>query len=229
LKVGALASRTGLTIRTLHHYDEIGLLSPASRTPSGHRLYDVRDVARLQQIQALRSLGLSLDEIGETLRSGRYSARDIVRLHIDRLELQIAQHQQVVSRLSRLADHLDNESTLSMDELCQVIGATHTMERYFTPTQLAAMHARGATLGAAQVRAMQAEWAELIPAMRAHWTRGTPSTDRDVQRLAQRWRELLQLFTQGDPEIAQRLRAMAVGEPADGMPEVGLMEYVGKA
>lgn len=229
LKVGALASRTGLTIRTLHHYDEIGLVSPAARTPSGHRLYDVRDVARLQQIQALRSLGMSLEEIGETLRSGRYAPREIVQLHIARLEQQIAQQQQVVRGLARLADHLDDASELSMDELCQVIGATRTMERYFTPAQLTAMHARGATLGAEQVRAMQAEWAELIPAMRAHWHRGTPSTDPEVQRLAQRWRDLLHQFTQGDPEITQRLRVMAVGEPVDGMPEEGLMEYVAKA
>ena len=61
LKIGELASRTGLTVRTLHHYDEIGLLKPSHRTDSGHRLYTVRDLGRLQQIVSLRQLGFSLD------------------------------------------------------------------------------------------------------------------------------------------------------------------------
>ena len=47
MKVGTLAKKTGLTIRTLHHYEEIGLLSPSHRTASGQRLYGAEDVARL--------------------------------------------------------------------------------------------------------------------------------------------------------------------------------------
>ena len=62
-KVGELARRTGLTIRTLHHYDEIGLLKPTLHTGAGHRLYTAGDVARLQQVRSLRQLGFSLEEI----------------------------------------------------------------------------------------------------------------------------------------------------------------------
>lgn len=63
LKVGELAERTGLSVRTLHHYDEIGLLSPVGRTGSGHRLYGGEELTRLAQIVSLRQLGLSLDAI----------------------------------------------------------------------------------------------------------------------------------------------------------------------
>ena len=59
-KVGELASATGLTVRTLHHYERIGLLSPAQRTEGNQRLYDEGDVVRLYRIRALRDLGLSL-------------------------------------------------------------------------------------------------------------------------------------------------------------------------
>ena len=62
-KVGALARQTGLTVRTLHHYDEIGLLAPSLRTGAGHRLYTADDLGRLLQILSLRQLGLSLDEV----------------------------------------------------------------------------------------------------------------------------------------------------------------------
>ncbi|MEA2488332.1 MAG: hypothetical protein QOH21_124, partial [Acidobacteriota bacterium] len=56
-KIGELAKRTGVSVRTLHHYDEIGLLTPSHRTESGHRLYGREEVIRLQQIVSLRQVG----------------------------------------------------------------------------------------------------------------------------------------------------------------------------
>ncbi len=70
LKIGELAKRTGLTVRTLHHYDQVGLLTPANRSRAGYRLYDEKDLHRLQQIMSMRALGLSLQEIGEMLAAG---------------------------------------------------------------------------------------------------------------------------------------------------------------
>ena len=60
-KVGELAAVTGVTVRTLHHFDEIGLLHPAERSPVGHRLYTTSDVQRLYRILALRQVGISLE------------------------------------------------------------------------------------------------------------------------------------------------------------------------
>ena len=62
-RVGELAGQTGLTVRTLHYYDEIGLLSPSHRSDAGYRLYTAGDVVRLQQIRSLRHLGFALEEI----------------------------------------------------------------------------------------------------------------------------------------------------------------------
>ena len=67
LKVGELARRTGLTVRTLHHYDEIGLLRPSQHMVSGHRLYTAADVARLQRVLSLRQLGFGLEEVRQCL------------------------------------------------------------------------------------------------------------------------------------------------------------------
>jgi DNA-binding transcriptional MerR regulator len=69
LKVGELAALANLTVRTLHHYDSIGLLQPSARSDAGYRLYDRDDVARLHQIQALRAFGMSLSDIGLYLDS----------------------------------------------------------------------------------------------------------------------------------------------------------------
>jgi DNA-binding transcriptional MerR regulator len=64
LKVGELAARAGLTVRALHHYDSIGLLTPSARSDAGYRLYGRDDVARLHQIQTLRAFGMALANIG---------------------------------------------------------------------------------------------------------------------------------------------------------------------
>ena len=80
LKVGDLARRTGLTVRTLHHYDLIGLLKPSLHTESGHRLYTGRDVGRLQQVLSLRQLGFSLDEIRACLDQPGFSPLEVITL-----------------------------------------------------------------------------------------------------------------------------------------------------
>src|ERR1017187_4796542 len=66
-KVGVLAQATGLTVRALHYYEQIGLLGPSQRSPAGHRLYDSADVARLYRISLLRRLAFPLDQITSVL------------------------------------------------------------------------------------------------------------------------------------------------------------------
>src|SRR5439155_16209651 len=98
LKVGELSKRTGLTVRTLHHYDEIGLLRPSLHTGSGHRLYTEADVARLQQILSLRQLGFSLEQVRAALDRADFSPLEVIRLHVTRRKEQIALQQGLCER-----------------------------------------------------------------------------------------------------------------------------------
>src|ERR1035437_8549229 len=68
LRVGDLAKATGLSVRALHHYEEIGLLPPSTRNDAGHRVYSEKDIEKLQQIISLKQLGLSLGDIGRCLK-----------------------------------------------------------------------------------------------------------------------------------------------------------------
>src|SRR5690349_7809741 len=99
LKVGELARRTGLTVRTLHHYDEIGLLKPSLHTEAGHRLYTAGDIARLQQVMSLRQLGFTLEEIRDCLGRADFSPRKVIGLHLARLREQMALQRQLCARL----------------------------------------------------------------------------------------------------------------------------------
>jgi DNA-binding transcriptional MerR regulator len=215
LKVGALAARTGLSVRTLHHYDEIQLLVPSLRTPAGHRLYTYDDVARLQQIQSLRAMGFPLEEIRRLLEgSDGLTSRRVVAMQLDRLEQQIAEQQQLASRLRTLTHYLDTATPAPLTELCRIIEATIMMEQYFTPTQLEEIAARGTALGADTIREVEQAWGEVIPAVRAHMAKGTGPDDPELQALARRWKELVDLFTGGNREIAKNVRAMYDAEHA---------------
>ena len=103
LKVGELAKRTGLTVRTLHHYDEIGLVKPSLHTEAGYRLYTRGDVARLQQVLSLRQLGFALEDIRGCLDQSGFAPLEVIRLHIARLREQIELQKRLCERLEALA------------------------------------------------------------------------------------------------------------------------------
>jgi DNA-binding transcriptional MerR regulator len=85
LTVGDLAKLTGITVRTLHHYDEIGLVQPSDRSRAGYRLYADDDVLRLQQVLVYKELGLPLEEIAAVLDDPAFSRIDALRRQRDAL------------------------------------------------------------------------------------------------------------------------------------------------
>src|SRR5438067_12130573 len=106
LKVGELAALAGLTVRTLHHYDEIGLLCPSARSDAGYRLYHRDDVARLQSIQALRAFGMSLSDIGLCLDSPAGSPLAVVDRQLAALDRQRRELDRMRDGLLRLRGEL---------------------------------------------------------------------------------------------------------------------------
>src|SRR5437660_8343322 len=69
-RVSEFAEKAGVTVRTLHYYDRLGLLKPSGRTDAGYRLYGERDLVRLQQIVTLKFIGMPLREIKDLLNQG---------------------------------------------------------------------------------------------------------------------------------------------------------------
>lgn len=122
-KVGDLAKLTGLTVRTLRFYDQIGLLSPSGQTESGHRLYSESNLSRLHQILSLKELGLSLEEIKSTLNDGQISPLEIVGLQIDRIQEQIKLQQRLLEQLGHVSKLMQGKSQLTFEDFASLLQA----------------------------------------------------------------------------------------------------------
>jgi MerR family transcriptional regulator, thiopeptide resistance regulator len=201
LKVGELAKRTGLTVRTLHHYDDIGLLKPSLHTGSGHRLYTLRDLARLQQIVSLRQLGFSLDEVREWLERPDFSPIDVIGMHAARLREQVLLQQRLCERLEAIAAHLRAAGDVSADDFLKTIEGMTMIESYYTPEQMESLKKRRDHVGDDRIQQVQKEWPELIAQVRAEMQKGTAPTAPAVLELARRWIGLINEFTGGDQGI----------------------------
>jgi DNA-binding transcriptional MerR regulator len=231
--VGHLARATGLTVRTLHHWDEIGLLRPAERSGAGHRRYSDDDVARLYRIVALRRLGLSLDDVGEALDAEGPDLRAAVAAHLARVERQLAAQRELRRRLVGILDAFDRLDGPSTDQIIDAIEVMTMAERYYTPEQLEQLAERREELGDARIRDYEQEWAELLAAMERERAAGTDPADPGVQALAARWRELIAAFTGGDMGIHDSLNRMYEGEGVErasrGAVSPELFEYARRA
>jgi MerR family transcriptional regulator, thiopeptide resistance regulator len=226
-KIGELAQATGLTVRTLHHYDEIGLLVPSERTQAGYRLYGEEDVRRLYEIRALRELGLPLSEIPAVLDG---DPKAVLERHLSRVEEELARGRRLQSLLQGILERADSASGLDYMEAIQ---AMTMLDKYYTPEQLDQLEQRRKELGDAAQEQYHRDWGELIATAKRHYEQGTDPAAPEMQAVATKWRELIELFTGGDEALLGSLKTMFQEEgperASQGQLDAGLMEYVGQA
>lgn len=139
MKIGELSERSGRTVRTLHFYEELGLLSPASRTKGGFRLYDDNALVRVHWISRLQELGFSLPEIKEFLREihGNQSAPammgDLHRFYATKLR----ETREQIERLQAL----ESELSASLAYLRTCLGCAPATGKHQCPSCHAPDHA----------------------------------------------------------------------------------------
>ena len=232
-KVGELAALAGVTVRTLHHYEEVGLLIPSARSDAGHRLYSVDDLSRLYRILALRRLGLALDEVASALTHSGDGLRQTVARHLEQLTSELEMQEKLRGRLERLLSVLDGTETPTARHLVDVLEVMTMHEKYYTPEQLADLETRRNELGDEGMRKAEQEWADLIAAVEAEHAKGTDPSDPRVQELVAKWQDLISQFTGGDPAIRESLQKMyeteGVERASQGMVKPEVMEYMGRA
>ncbi|MVU75800.1 MerR family transcriptional regulator [Nocardia sp. ET3-3] len=172
-RVGELARETGVTVRTLHHYDRLGLVTASSRTGGGHRCYGEADVRRLHRVIALRDFGFTLEEIAGVLdETPDQDPRELVRQQLAVLDGRIAQAMRLRARLLGVREGLDRMVEPSAEEFLRLIEEMVAMNQPMTKEEFARMaerreaYMRGLTdeQRAEMERARQAAFAALSPA-----------------------------------------------------------------
>jgi DNA-binding transcriptional MerR regulator len=230
--VGTLAARTGLTVRTLHHYDTIGLLAPSGRTEAGYRLYSEDDLRRLERVVLLRALGIPLRDIAMALSTGAEGVLLVLERHAGDLRRRIRDEQQLVERVEHIVERIRNQSLSSADEALDTIQFAAALERHFDSDQIRDLRTHAREVGETRIREVEAEWPRLIAAVRHEMNDGAPPAAPQVLALARRWQQLVEEFVNGRSDIAMGVGRMMHTEPAvrqrTGL-DAAVVEYISRA
>lgn len=233
-KIGELAQQSGLTVRTLHHYDEIGLLSPSYRTTGDHRLYTPEDVATLQQITSLKSLGFTLEQTKEALTKPEFSPEKVLTMQLNHVSTQLKLTQDLQQRLEGMQRFLSTRK-LTAEEFLTAIRLMQEVAEMYTEEEMAIIQAQGEKIGKEGILSVEQEWPQLMEKMKAQLDKGAASDDPETLKLARRWKELVEMFTGGNQEIGAKLTDMYKNNPDAGKTFGGpgfdprMFEYVGEA
>ena len=214
--VHEVAALTGVTVRTLHHYDQIGLLHPKELTAAGYRLYDEESLARLQQILFFRELDLPLAEIRELLDDERFDAQATLQKH-RRL---LAMKRDRLDGLIRLTDEiLKGEKIMSFKEFDQTEiakaraeYAAEAKERWGDTAAYAENERRTRDYDGEKWQQTEEESARIFRAFAAEMDKAPD--DPAVQALVVQWRDYISAnFYECTDEILAGLGEMYTADP----------------
>lgn len=203
--VKKLAALAGVSVRTLHLYDQIGLLKPSIRTEKKYRLYGRAEALRLQQILFYKELGMPLKEIADILDDPQFDPVQSLQNHKKVLEQKREQLSTLLETIDKTIDHLKNETMLTTEELYEglpkeqvVTWRKESSEQWGTAVERSENHLRKKT---------KEEFAALKEAAGNNWTRLVALVNEDpasekVQDLIAEHYELIREFwgTAGLPD-----------------------------
>ncbi|MFZ3964998.1 MerR family transcriptional regulator [Enterobacter hormaechei] len=207
IQVGELAKRAGITVRTLHHYEQTGLLLPSARSAAGYRLYNLADVQRLHMIQTLAKAGLELAEIRDFLEQRSLSLAELLDGQITLLDKQLRSIHTLRNRLVELRTGLTDDATPDLESWLQTLELMNMYDRWFSKEELQQLPF------AVEKEALADIWSCLVTEVKHLLEQNVSVTDARATDLASRWMERLEQDTAGKPEFLTRLNEMHSVEP----------------
>jgi DNA-binding transcriptional MerR regulator len=212
--VSDFAEKAGVTVRTLHHYDRLGLLKPSGRTEAGYRLYGERDFARLQQIVTLKFIGLPLRQIKALLDGSDLDMAATLRLQRRLLvekRLQLEAAIQAIEEAERSLKSSRAPNLAALKKIIEVMERQNAMEwtkKYYSEEAQAKIAERARTWTPELQAQVEQNWKSLIGEVEAAIAAKVDPADTRAQALAKRWSELLRGFTGGDAGVQQGLNKL---------------------
>jgi DNA-binding transcriptional MerR regulator len=211
------ARRLGVSQKALRLYERRGLIQPL-RTGSGWRVYGAKEIARLHQILSLKGLGLPLSKIAALLSRAPVALEKILEAQEKALAQEHGRVDRALKLVRKARGKLAAGHALSVDDLIQLVKETTMtisqqdremkvifdplVERHFTKEEIEVLQQR--SYDQAEV---SRGWDALMAEAKALMAKGDP-TSPEAQDLARRWKAQVALFTQGDPAVAAKVKAM---------------------
>jgi DNA-binding transcriptional MerR regulator len=208
-RVSDFAEKAGVTVRTLHHYDRLGLLKPSGRTEAGYRLYSERDFARLQQIVTLKFIGLPLANIRALLDSTDLDINATLRFQRQLLSEKNRQMELAIKAIDAAERSILASGTPDWIALKKIIEVMEMqansdkewMKKYYSEDAQAKIAELNKTWTPEQQIKAQQDWKDLISDVEAAISHGEDPAGPAARLLAERWSALVKGFTRGDSEI----------------------------
>lgn len=211
LTIGQLARRTGVSVRALRHYEQLGLIAAPLRLVSGYRVYDNARISQLYRVLALKALRLPLKDIAAGVGAD-LDPQALIAQQLVQVRMQLRAQQLLLNRLEEVQAQLQGNPVATTETLLHAIEVTTMFEKYYTDQQREQLKERAATLGA-EIGQAQQRWPALLAEVGALYDAGTAPADPRVRALAQEWQALVQQFTGGDAGISASLTRMYQQEP----------------
>jgi len=213
-KVKEFAEKAGVTVRTLHHYDRLGLLKPSGRSSAGYRLYADRDFARLQQIVTLKFIGLPLKDIKALLDGSDLdlkAALGLQRRLLTEKQRQLAVAITTIEEAERSMQSSRTPDLAALKKIIEVMERQNDMEwtkKYYSDAAQAKIAERGRTFTPEMQAKVTQDWNELFRDVEAAISSQEDPAGPKARKLAERWVSLLSGFTGGDPEVQKGLNKL---------------------
>jgi DNA-binding transcriptional MerR regulator len=241
--VGQVARLAGVTVRTLHHYDEIGLLPPSGRAANGYRTYTAVDVARLQRILSWRELGFDLEQVADLVATDGSTASVAEQLRGQHALLltRIERLQAVAATVRKTLEAHDMGINLTPEEMLEVFGdhdptehAGEAEQRWGDTDAYRESQRRVSTYGKDDWLAIKAEGSAVNAAFVAAMDAGLPPDSAEAAAAARAHRDHISArFYEVSDEIHQGLAEMYVADPRFAQhydeQRPGLAQYVSDA
>jgi DNA-binding transcriptional MerR regulator len=210
-RVGEVAVLTRVSVRTMHHYDRIGLLRPALHSAGGYRMYGESELLRLQQILTLRYLGFPLKQIGELLDRADFDLVASLRVQRQVVHDRIAELERISTAISDLVDQRLATGEWSWQlviEASQAVGAgltrgEDTMDAYYTPEQMTRFEEARRATPQEEIGVIEEGWTALLAEVRAARAADLDPASAEAGSLADRWVELSRRTIQHFPDDLQ--------------------------
>ncbi len=214
--VKQLSKLAGITPRTLHHYDDIGLLKPSRVGDNGYRYYGEDAVLRLQQILFYRELDIPLDDIKKIMGRRDYDVMGALQSHKEALSKQAARINRLIQTVDNTINHLKGSKTMSDDKFFEGFSEEEQekyaleAEQMYDPETVRESNRKWKAYSAAKKEAIMAESKAIYQDMIAVIPKGAASPQ--AQAVVERWRKHMNYFW--TPNLEQ-LQALANGYVED--------------